>query len=128
MFTGVGASGGRSFTTWPFTASEVGAGDGEMMLVLVGGVAVWGRSFTTWPFTAPEVGASDGELMLVLVGGVAVWCCFTLFFFDDGYRVADREDPVLALVRHHLVTVAVVLIVWREVFKPVACWSQNRWS
>ena len=80
-----------------------------------------GRSFTTWPFTASVVGASEGELMLVLVGGVAVWCCFTCFLFGDGYRVADREDPVLALVRHHLVTVTVVLIVWREAFILVAC-------
>jgi len=107
-------------------------------LVLVVGVAVGagvGRSFTTWPFTASEVGASDGG-MLVLVGGVAVACilfalmsdsissssdCFTFFLFGDGYRVADREDPVLALVRHHLVTVTVILIVWREAFILVAC-------
>ena len=34
-----GAGDGRSSTTWPFTASEVGASDGGM-LVLVGGVAV----------------------------------------------------------------------------------------
>ena len=60
MFTGVGARNGRSFTTWPFTASEVGAGDGEMMLVLVDGFAVWGRSFTTWPFAASDADASEG--------------------------------------------------------------------
>ena len=44
-----------------------------------------------------------------------MWRCLLL---GNGYNVADREHPGLALVRYRLVTVTVFLIFWREVLKP----------